>query len=573
MEAFAQGTQSNYDSNVLFDTVLRALSDLGDGLFVVENGRITFANPAVCKMLGYSEQELLDLPDVFDIWHPDEREKIRRNHQRRLAGESFENCYETVLLHRDRHSIDIEISAIRLISGNHVGVVCSVRNITARKLAERKLIHLSHYDELTGLANRGFFIDSLSKAIARAKRTGKMVGLFFLDLDGFKEINDSYGHDKGDLLLKEIARRLTSCVREGDTLSRLGGDEFTLFIEDIEHPSQCIAFAQKILSSVSLPIGLGVSHDVQITTSIGISTFPESGSDVSSLIKNADIAMYRAKQEGRNNFQFCTRDMQDMVIRHNKIENELRNSVKHRQFNLVYQPQLHLQTGKTVAVEALLRWLHPDFGAMSPLEFIRILEGTGLINDIGEWVLQSACRQLRLWQEDGTASPLLSVAVNISSRHFRNGNMADTVLRILRDEKINPSCLSLEITECVMTEDEKIITDIIKNLGRQGVRITLDNFGAGSFSLRYFKFFPLSALKIDKSFVQDCLTNYRSAAIIEAAVSLARAIGVTAIAEGVETARQADFLRGCRCDIIQGYYISYPAAPDVTAAFLRSHKS
>jgi len=572
MTSDSPNTQLKYDSKVLFDTVLRALSELGDGLFVVENRRLTYANQAVCKMLGYSEEELFAMPNFLAIWHPDERDKILQNHQRRLAGENFKTCYETVLLHRDGHGIDIEVSAIQLISGEHVGVVCSVRDITSRKLAERELIRLSHYDELTGLANRGYFIDGLSRAIARAKRTGKMVGLFFLDLDGFKEINDSYGHDQGDRLLKEVAQRLTSCVREGDTVSRFGGDEFTLFIEDIEHPGQCIAFAQKILSAISLPIFLGDSNDVSITTSIGISTFPESGADVSDLIKNADIAMYRAKQQGRNNFQFCTRDMQNMVIKHNRIENELRNSVKRKQFTLLYQPQLHLPTGNIVAVETLLRWRHPEFNDMSPAEFIPVLEGAGLINDIGEWVLCNACRQLRQWQEDNIVSPQMSVAVNISSRNFKQRDMADTVLRILRDERVNPQCLELEITEKAMMDDAENIIETINNLSRQGIRIILDNFGIGFSSMRYFKLFLLSALKIDKSFIRDCLTNPRDAAIIQSSITLARSIGVNTIAEGVETIEQVDFLRNNKCDIVQGYYISYPGSPDEAAAFLRSHK-
>jgi diguanylate cyclase len=500
------------------------------------------------------------------------------------AGESLKpegKGAEAVARRSDGSLFPIEFSCSQAMRGEVLKHILILRDISERKEAQETLTFLANYDSLTGLPNRNLFHERLAQAIARAERNEKLVALMFLDLDRFKTINDTLGHAKGDELLKAVSARLKGVLRRDDTvsrfgqdgdseealLSRLGGDEFTVILEGISHVNDAATAAQKIIDAMSQPFGLG-GHLVYTSASIGITIFPFDDHDIGGMIKNADRAMYRSKETGRNNFHFYTEDMNVSTHERLTMEFHLRQALALDQFQLHYQPKAELGSGKVVGVEALIRWQHPELGLVSPLNFIPILEETGLILDVGNWVLRTACQQLRAWQDAGLAP--LTLAINLSARQFKQADLAEQIGSALHIADLSPTLLEVEITESLLMEHTLGSAAILADLNRRGIGIAIDDFGTGYSSLAYLKHFPLTTLKIDRSFVQDVTTSPHDAAIASAVVALAHGLNLTVVAEGVETEAQRQFLQNLGCQQMQGYLLARPLPPAEFAAWLKT---
>jgi diguanylate cyclase (GGDEF)-like protein len=438
-----------------------------------------------------------------------------------------------------------------------------------RRQAEAQLQVLAHYDALTLLPNRGLFRDRLDQALAHAERHKGQVAVMFLDLDRFKTINDTLGHDSGDLLLREVSARLRQCVREEDTVARLGGDEFTVILEQINKPEDAAIVAGKIIEALAPPILLS-GHETFLTPSIGVTIYPWDNSNSENLLKNADTAMYRVKQEGGNGYRFFSPEMNTLATGRLEMESGLRRALEREEFVVYYQPKVDLASGAIIGAEALLRWKHPDRGLISPGEFIPILEETGQIEQVGEWVLKTVCSQIRSWQD--AAMPSLDVAVNLSARQLQRNNLSTTIAGILKETGLAPSFLELEVTESMLMHDPKYAVDILTQIRAKGVvHIDVDDFGTGYSSLSYLKRFPIDALKLDKSFVDGLPHDEDDVAICRAVIALGHSLKLRVIAEGVENDEQLAFLYHNGCDVIQGYIVSPPLPADAFAQLVREH--
>ncbi|HEX7155282.1 MAG TPA: EAL domain-containing protein [Thermoanaerobaculia bacterium] len=434
------------------------------------------------------------------------------------------------------------------------GVIALVRDITERKIAEQQIEYQAYHDALTGLANRRLFQEHLTLALALAQRRERLVAVLFLDLDHFKLVNDSLGHSVGDALLREVSRRLKGAVREGDTVARVGGDEFTIVLQELHQREDAAVVAQKVLRAIAEPIDAS-GHRLYVTTSIGITLFPDDGDDAESLLKNADNAMYRAKAEGRNTYQMSTQELNRSTQERMTLENDLHEAVERCEFAVHYQPVIDLRTQRIIGMEALLRWQHPRRGLIGPAEFIAIAEERGSIVVIGEWVLRQACREARrLATEYGP----MRVAVNISARQFRDQTLVASIAAALDESQLDPHLLELEITESVAMENGELTIATLAALRSTGISIAIDDFGTGHSSLSYLKRFPIDALKIDRGFVSDLPDRFEDAAIVRSVVQLAQGLNLRVVAEGVETSEQLEFLRQHECNEVQGYYFSYP---------------
>jgi diguanylate cyclase (GGDEF)-like protein/PAS domain S-box-containing protein len=450
--------------------------------------------------------------------------------------------------------------------GNCTGYRGVGREITDRKRAEQELEQLAHYDKLTALPNRAMLQDRLAQALLRAKRADTLLAVMFLDLDRFKEVNDSLGHAVGDELLREVAQRLTGCVRATDTVARLGGDEFTILLEGVRNVEEIDRVATKILTAVTRPLRIG-AHELYMSTSVGVTVYPLDDQDPDTLLKNADMAMYQAKQEGRNNVQYFSAEMAMRSGRKMDLTTRLRHAIERGEFTPHYQAVVDIATGRVRGMEALIRWHNAELGMVSPAQFIPIAEDTGLIVPIGEWMLRAVCRQMRAWRRAGCAPGY--VAVNLSPRQFRQADLVDMVARVLREARVPPRELELEITEStIMHRTEEAIVNL-RRLRRLGVRIAIDDFGTGYSSLAYLQRFPVHTLKVDQSFVRDIRSDKDQAAIVTAVIGLAKSLKLTALAEGVETREQLAFLKAHGCDLYQGYLHSRPAPAPEAEALLR----
>jgi diguanylate cyclase (GGDEF)-like protein len=425
-----------------------------------------------------------------------------------------------------------------------------------RKRYQEQLEYQANYDALTGLPNRNLLHDRLRQSVF-AQRFVRSIGVVFLDIDHFKFVNDSLGHNTGDKLLQKVAERLASAVRDGDTVARLGGDEFILILNDQTGQEVIYRAMQRIISKVAEPIEVD-GQELLVTASAGISLYPQDGPDVETLLKNADAAMYRAKEKGRNNFQFYTAEMNRQVNERLMMEGSLRRALERNEFELYYQPRIHVDSGAMVGCEALLRWQHPELGLTLPERFIGLAEETGLIVPIGEWVLNSACAQARAWQEKGMAP--ITVSVNLSMRQFRQEALAGSVDDALRQSGLDPRCLEMELTESLVMQDTDAAIRVLERLREIGVDLSVDDFGTGHSSLAYLTRLPLSALKIDQSFVQDIKGTGKSdeGIVAQAIISLAHNLKLKVVGEGVETGEQLEFLKKHACDEVQGYHFAKP---------------
>ncbi|MBI2799335.1 MAG: EAL domain-containing protein [Gammaproteobacteria bacterium] len=459
-----------------------------------------------------------------------------------------------------------------LVKGRSEGplILKTIRYAIERKEAEQHFLQLSYYDKLTGLANRELFRDRLRQAMVRATRSAQLVAVLFLDLDRFKAVNDTLGHLAGDELLVEVAVRLQGCVRKADTIARLGGDEFTIVLEDIDHPSFAEAICRKIIEALQAPITVQ-RHELYVTTSIGVTFFPTDDVDLNGLLRNADAAMYRAKDQGRNKYHLFTADLGAEAVRRMTIEAALRHAIDRNELFLCYQPKIELKTGAVIGAEALLRWRHPELGLIAPAQFIPVAEETGLIVPVGAWVLRQACADARRWHNLGIS--VGRVAVNLSARQFRGGDLCEFVRTTTAAAGLEPAFLELEITESLLMEDTTASCAALSELKNQGFGIYLDDFGTGYSSLAYLKKFQLDGLKIDRSFIRDLPTDSDDEAITRAILALSQALHLKVVAEGVETVEQHRFLQKVGCGAVQGYFYSRPLVYDEFMAWLIARES
>ncbi len=435
-----------------------------------------------------------------------------------------------------------------------------------RKKVEKGLSYLAQYDALTGLANRVLFKERLARSLIRADRNNTYVALMFIDLDRFKNVNDTLGHDAGDRLLIEVSKRLSGVVREGDTIARLGGDEFTIILEEIKKEEVVSQIATKLLAQMTDPFEID-GMEIFVTPSIGITMYPQDSSDAGSLLKNADTAMYRAKDTGRNGFQFYTADMNTRSIARLDLESKLRRSLEHEEFVLYYQPKIDLASQRMIGTEALIRWRHPELGILPPGEFIPLAEEIGMIESIGNWVIKTACKQIAEWQDKYKVT--LPVAVNISARQFRNPGFVPYIDTVLQEFQLEPSCLEIEITESAIMEQTRQTSLAMKQLKERNIRVSIDDFGTGYSSLNYLRRFMIDTLKIDRSFVQEITEGTDEAAITCAIIALGRSLNMNVVAEGVETGEQARFLFKNGCNEAQGYHFSKPIPAEEITRYMQ----
>jgi diguanylate cyclase (GGDEF)-like protein len=452
-------------------------------------------------------------------------------------------------------------------NGNVVLHEGTVEDITQRKAAEERVQFLAYYDELTGLPNRTLLHDRVQVALASARRHREKVALLLLDLDHFKTINDSLGHPIGDLLLQEVAKRLKRWTREQDTVAHLGGDEFLVLVTAVNETADAVVVAERIVNSMAAELVIQ-GHAFNITCSLGISIFPDNGEEVDALLKNADLAMYKAKGNGRHNLQLFTQEMNAQLQERMTLERSLRLAVEREEFFLVYQPQFDLATGEIIGCEALIRWRHPELGLVLPNMFIPLAESSGLIGPMGEWVLKTACAQARQWQDEGL--PAVPIAVNVSAVQFRQQGFLRLVKTVLRETGLAPQYLELELTESLLLSNADGTLSMLQQLKGMGLKLSIDDFGTGYSSLSYLRQFPIYKLKIDRSFVRDITVDPDDAVITSTIISMAQSLGLKVLAEGVETEEQMSFLRAHNCHEVQGHYFSKPLDANELADKLRS---
>jgi diguanylate cyclase (GGDEF)-like protein/PAS domain S-box-containing protein len=531
------------------------------------DGRYTTVNPAMARMLGYdSPQELVaSITDISQEVYVDA--KSWDEFKRLLKEQGIVRSFECQIYRKDGSKMWISANARAVFKdGVLVGYEGMNEDITGRRVAEERIQYLAYCDALTGLPNRTLVQDRLTKALAGARRRKEKVALLFLDLDRFKVINDSLGHSFGDLLLRDVAERLKQCAREQDTVARLGGDEFVIVLTSIKNMSDAAVAAKRFVDAMTAEFAVQ-GQSLGVSCSVGISIFPEHGTDVETLIKNADAAMYCAKEGGRNNFRFFTEEMNAQVMERLTMENSLRLALERKELFLMYQPQMEMTTGRITGLEALIRWQHPELGLVRPDKFIRVAENSGLIIPIGEWVLGTACSQARKWQDEGL--PAVPIAVNTSAVQFRQEGFPELIRRVLHETALAPEYLELELTEGLLLSNADVVFSVFRELKDMGLKLAIDDFGTGYSSLSYLKQFPVSKLKIDRSFVRDVAVSADDAAITTAIISMAKSLNLKVIAEGVEDEAQMQFLRARNCDEIQGYYFSEPLPADKIAGRLR----
>ena len=556
------------------ETKFRTLYDSsGDAVMLLDEKGFFDCNKATLSLFGFATLEEFSSQHPADLSPPQQPcgtdSMVLANQMIATAKEKGSIRFEWMHRRNDTGEIfpaDVLLTAMEL-DGKPV-VQAVVRDISERKRAIEKIQYLATHDSLTGLPNRLMFSQLLNHSIQSARHHKRKLAVFFIDLDRFKIINDTMGHEAGDQLLQEIAMRFKLALRAADVVGRLGGDEFIILIEEVNELSQVAIVAQKILTSTSKPMVL-LGEECRITASIGISIYPKDGEDEQSLMKNADIAMYFAKEEGKNNYQFYSNDIQAQTTERLSVETNLRLALERNELSLHYQAKVDFKTNVITGVEALLRWEHPYLGSVTPTQFIPVAEETGLIIPIGKWVMKTACAQNVAWQQQGL--PAVCMAVNLSLRQLMDDNLIDDIKAALDDSGMAPNLLELEITESmVMHNPTRMIAELTK-IKSMGVRLAIDDFGTGYSSLAKIKHFPIDTLKVDRSFIRNIPNNVEDNAITEAIIAMGKTLSLTIVAEGVETIEQMNFLKEHSCDAMQGYYFSKPIVPEQFADLLRKH--
>ncbi|ABK98133.1 EAL domain-containing protein [Pelobacter propionicus] len=544
------------------------IARLGSWEWDVRAGEIYWSDE-LYRIFGFTpgEPKRISKEWIYSLIHPADLPAFKQQLLTSVKTlQSFNMIYHTTSRSGGELVVNIQGEVERGEDGRAWLISGTVLDITARIKAESEIHHLINYDTLTGLPNRSLLHDRLRQAIAQAAQDRHMVWVLCLDLDRFKGVNDTLGHRSGDKLLQEVARRLAACVRESDTLARLGGDEFVVVLDGVVSEKGASIVAKKILTLIAEPIPID-DHELYTTASIGIAAYPMDGEDGHTLLKHADLAMYKAKELDRNNFHFFSHDMNIKVMERMMLENSMRKALERDEFFLVYQPQVDARSGRITGVEALLRWNHPDMGLLTPDRFIYLAEETGFIVPLGEWVLMTACRQNRAWQKLGF--PPLRVAVNLSGKQFGQHRLDEMISAILLETGLEPEWLELEITESAIMRNADQNIAILRSLKEKGISLAIDDFGTGYSSLSYLKHFPITRLKIDKTFVQDITTNPDDAAIAEIIIAMAQTLKLNVIAEGVETRAQMEFLSTHTCFEMQGYLFSRPLTTDKFVYLLR----
>jgi diguanylate cyclase (GGDEF)-like protein/PAS domain S-box-containing protein len=535
---------------------LAAIVESSNDAIIVKNldGIITSWNASAERMFGYRAHEIIGCPitKLIPLDRLEEESRIMNLIKNGKVSEHF----ETVRWAKDRKPIDVSvtISPVKDVTGRIVGASKIARDITQSKESQERIQYLAYYDSLTGLPNRSLLADRMKLAIGNAQRYSTRMAVLFMDLDRFKLVNDSLGHEIGDKLLKIAAKRMQSTVRLTDTVSRMGGDEFIVLLSRIEALEDAARISEKLITAVSQPYTIE-QHELALTTSIGISVYPDHGKDASTLVRNADASMYSAKEAGRNQYQFYSKDSTYRATERLGLERDLRGAMERDEFFLVYQPQIELATGRVIGAEAFIRWQHPRRGVVAPENFIRVAEESGLILPLGQRVLHACCLQAHQWSTDGFN---ICVAVNISAVQFRKEDFTTIVLRALADTALSPECLELELTESAAMQDVESTVQKMRILDAHGISVAIDDFGTGYSSLSYLRQFTVDRLKIDRSFIHDLPENTDAKAIVSAIVAMGRSLGLRVMAEGVETNAQASFLQSIQCAESQGYLYAKP---------------
>jgi diguanylate cyclase (GGDEF)-like protein/PAS domain S-box-containing protein len=539
----------------------RALLETAPDAMVIvdEAGRIVLVNSQTELLFGYPREQLIGervdllVPERFAYAHPGHRAKFAEDPQPRPMGSGL----DLYARRKDGSEFPVEISLSPLRTSDGMLVSSTIRDVTERKLAADALAHQARHDPLTGLPNRTLFLDRLEHGLARSRRSGAKLAVLFLDLDDFKIVNDTLGHDAGDLLLVALTPRLCAALRPGDTVARFGGDEFVVLCEDLDSEADAVQIAERVAEACGRPITVG-SHEHLVTVSVGVVIAQAGDGTPTALLRDADAAMYRAKARGTGRVEVFDEGMRARLIERIAIESELRLALRRHELRLFYQPVISLARGEIVGVEALLRWQHPERGLLEPADFIHVAETSGLIVPIGEWVIAEACRQAAAWREARLDRPPVRMSVNLSPRQVARSDVADAVARILEDTGFDPSMLDLEITETILLEEADASARALRSLKAVGVRLVLDDFGTGYSSLSYLKRYTIDALKIDQSFVAGLGRESGDGAIVKAVLGMASALDVGVTAEGVETADQLARLRANGCAYAQGYLFSPP---------------
>lgn len=545
-----------------YRAVVRQISE---GIIIVDpfSKQIIEANQAYCTLIGYSNEEILRLKiDDLLAADPEVHESIIRKVQKHRLN----FIQESIHRHCDGHLIDVEVNISTICYGAKEYICYAVRDITERKKAQEMLVYQACHDLLTQLGNRNLFNEQLEKAIARSQRYKNQLAVIFIDLDRFKNINDTLGHDIGDRFLQKVALKIKNCLRNADIIARWGGDEFTILLSEIKNPQDATIVAKRILNSLKQPIIIA-QYQLYCHLSMGIAIYPQDGETGETLLKNADIALYRSKDNGGNQYQYYNPSMDQRKTELLHLESNLYQAIQTNQLRLHYQPQININTGQITGMEALIRWQHPDLGIVSPSQFIPIAEETGLINPIGEWVLFTACKQNKQWQNLGL--PPIKIAVNLSPRQCQP-YLVTSLKQILKETKLKPEYLELEITETTIIIHPELTKEILEELTGIGVSITMDDFGSGYSSVGYLKKFPFHKIKIDQSFVRDLKNEPEDLAIISAVVTLGKGFNLQVVAEGVENEEQVKLLRKLQCEIMQGYYFSSPLSVNYATQFMKS---